>query len=169
VRGHQGALEVSSQGSDGTTFRLYFPVAHTTPTRTGSKETAPETAVEPGQGMVLIIDDEELVLEAARDILELEGIRAFTAASGAAGVALYQARQPEIHLVILDLSMPGMDGQETFRQLRQVNPDVQVILSSGYSQYETGRRFEGQGLAGFLQKPYALETFIQEVRRHLRS
>jgi PAS domain S-box-containing protein len=167
VRGHQGALEVSSQGQSGTTFRLFFPVAHAP--QTGGDKPALETAVNPGQGMVLVIDDEELVLEAARDILELEGIGALTAASGTAGVALYQARQAEIHLVILDLSMPGIDGQETFRRLRQVNPEVQVVLSSGYSQYETGRRFEGQGLSGFLQKPYAIETFLQEVRRHLKS
>lgn len=166
VRGHQGALEVSSQGNSGTTFRLYFPVGN--PPRTGKGETAAEPAVEPGQGMVLVIDDEELVLEAARDILALEGITALTAASGADGVALYQAHQADIPVIILDLSMPGMDGQETFRQLRQINPDVKVILSSGYSQYETGRRFEGQGLAGFLQKPYTIETLLQEVRRHLQ-
>jgi CheY-like chemotaxis protein len=119
--------------------------------------------------MILVIDDEELVLAAARDILELEGITALTAISGAAGVALYKARQAEIDLVILDLSMPGMNGQETLRQLRQLNPNLPVILSSGYADYQTDQRFAGQGRTSFLQKPYAIATFLQEVHRHLNS
>lgn len=121
------------------------------------------------QGTVLVIDDEELVREAAADILNIEGIPVLTAGDGPGGIKLYRQWQGEIQLIILDLSMPGMDGEETFHHLRKVNPAVRVVLSSGYSQSETGRRFEGLGLAGFLQKPYTVETFIREIRRHLKQ
>ncbi len=117
--------------------------------------------------LILVIDDEASVREAVTDILELEGLQTLTAPDGAAGVALYRQRQADIGLVLLDLSMPGLTGEETFRELQKVNSGVRVVLSSGYSQAEVAQRFTGPGLAGFIQKPYDATTLIGEIRRQL--
>lgn len=117
--------------------------------------------------MVLIIDDEEPVREAVADILELEGVHSLAAANGFEGVALYQENLCNIDVVLLDLSMPGLSGEDTLVELHKINPNVQVVLSSGYSELDARHRFERIGVAGFIQKPYDLETFIAEIRRHL--
>jgi len=117
--------------------------------------------------LILVIDDEASVREAVTDILELEGLQVLTASDGAAGVALYRERQADISLVLLDLSMPGLSGEETCRELRKINPDVRVVLSSGYNQVEATQDFTGLGLAGFIQKPYDAATLIKEIRRQM--
>jgi DNA-binding NtrC family response regulator len=166
VRSHYGGLRVESEVGKGTTFTLYFPVsaAHqpTTPTITDREQSPVAT-----QGLVLVIDDEEPVREAVMDILEIQGIMVITARDGRAGLTLYRERQADVGLVLLDLSMPGLSGEETFHELRRINPSVSIILSSGYQQSEVTRRFAGQGLVGFLQKPYDVDTLIREVGRHL--
>jgi two-component system cell cycle sensor histidine kinase/response regulator CckA len=101
-----------------------------------------------------------------REMLTPRGLRVLTAESGAAGAALYRQRHAEIGMVILDFSMPQISGEETFQELRKVNPDLPVLFSSGFSQEETGF-FEGRGLTGFIQKPYRIATLLAEVRRCL--
>ena len=134
------------------------------------REAGTLSAARTPHGLVLVIDDEAPVREAVTDILESEGLTVLTAADGIAGVTAYRERQADIRLVLLDLSMPGLNGVDTFQALRQINPMVSVILSSGYSQDEATRRFAGQGLAGFLQKPYDVETLVnlvlQQLNRH---
>ncbi len=90
-----------------------------------------------------------------------------TAEGGAAGLLLFKERCADIGLVLLDYSMPEMSGEETFKELRKLNPDVPVLLSSGFGQEEATRRFEGLGLTGFIQKPYRLAALLTEVRRCL--
>ena len=100
-------------------------------------------------------------------MLTLGGLRVLTADRGAAGVALYRERATEIGLVLLDFSMPGLSAHETFEALRKINPDVRVILSSGFGKEDATRGFEAGPLVGFLQKPYVQETLLAEVRRNL--
>jgi DNA-binding response OmpR family regulator len=119
-------------------------------------------------GTVLVIDDEEVVREAVADALESAGIHYRLAPDGETGVTLFRRHAKEIGLVLLDLSMPGRSGEETFADLREVDGGVPVLLSSGYSEEEVRRRFEGQDLAGFLQKPYRFPTLLAEVKRCLR-
>lgn len=119
--------------------------------------------------LVLIIDDEEPVREAVADILELEGVASIAAANGAEGVALYKQNWPVIGVVLLDLSMPGLSGEDTLVELHKINPNVPVVLSSGYSELDARPRFERIGVAGFIQKPYDLEMFVAEIRRHLAN
>lgn len=171
VRGHHGGLHVSSEAGRGTSFQLIFPIreiaAETSVAKLGPPALpAPEPP--PTHRRVLIIDDEEPVREAISDILGMEGLPVLTAADGAAGLALYRQWQAEVGLILLDLSMPGLSGEETFHELRDINPNVRVVLSSGYSQTEAARRFINQPVAGFLQKPYDVEALIAEVWRHLR-
>ena len=119
------------------------------------------------QKLVLVIDDEEPVRDAVSDILDLEGLPVLTAPDGRAGIDLYRQRQADIGLVLLDLSMPGLNGEETFRELRLINARVRVLLSSGYSQDEVAARFTGQNEVGFIQKPYDAEQLVKEVKRYL--
>jgi len=162
VRGHKGGIDVQSELGKGTTFRLVFPVTEDAPEDT--KVVAGEGSLE---GTILVIDDEEFVRNMACEMLTPQGMKVLTAENGAAGVALYEDRRADIGLVLLDYSMPEMGGEETFKELRKVNPDVPVLLSSGFGQEEATRRLEGQGLTGFIQKPYRLATLLAEVRRCL--
>ena len=114
-----------------------------------------------------MIDDEEIVRDMVCEMLAPQGLRVLVAESGAAGLARYREQGAEIDLVLLDFSMPEMGGEETFKELRKVNPDVPVLLSSGFGQEEATRRFKGLGLTGFIQKPYRLATLLAEVRRCL--
>ena len=95
------------------------------------------------------------------------GLAVITAVGGQAGVEAYQEHWQKIGLVVLDLSMPGMDGNETFQALSEINPDVAVILSSGYDENEVTRRFGEKGLVGFLKKPYNLASLINTVQQHM--
>lgn len=164
VRGHQGGLQVLSAPNEGTVFELLFPVSSATVEAPTVKPTEVETAV---SGLVLVIDDEAAVREAVSDILELEGINVLTAANGDAGIALYQAQAEAINLVLLDLSMPGKSGHDTFEALKQLDPNVRIMLSSGYSEADATRGFTSPPLVGFLQKPYRLDTFLQRLKKHL--
>ena len=116
---------------------------------------------------ILVIDDEQPVREAVTDILEMEGLKVLTASNGAAGLAKYRERQADIQVVLLDLSMPGLSGEETFHALHAINPNVRVILSSGYSHTEALQRFRDQSPAGFIQKPYDASSLVEQIRRCL--
>jgi CheY-like chemotaxis protein len=173
ARGHRGAISVESEPGVGTVFSLLFPQGKDAMkmVENESGEEKNETASNTNavtSDHVLVIDDQENVLEAAVDILALEEIPVITAAGGQAGVRAYREHEAKIGLVILDLSMPEMDGYETYAALRQINPDVTVILSSGYDEKEVSRRFNGGGLVGFLKKPYNLVTLIETVKQHMR-
>ncbi|HFE66855.1 MAG TPA: response regulator [Chloroflexi bacterium] len=117
--------------------------------------------------LVLVIDDEEPVREAVSDILGMEGIDVLQAADGQAGIDVYQSHMAEIDLVLLDLSMPGLSGEDTLKELHQIDPQVRILLSSGYSESEVTYGLEQNGLVGFLQKPYRMDTLLKEVSRHL--
>ncbi len=162
VRGHKGGIDVQTDQGKGTTFRLVFPATEEAPEST--KGVAAEGSLE---GTILVIDDEEIVRNMASEMLTPHGIKVLAAEGGATGVALYKEMHAEIALVLLDFSMPEMGGEETFKELRKVNPDVPVLLSSGFGQEEATRRFEELDLTGFIQKPYRLAKLLAEVRRCL--
>lgn len=164
VRGHKGGLQVRSQPDEGTVFELLFPVSSATVELHQSEPVKSGTAV---TGLVLVIDDEAPVREAITDILEMEGIDVVTAANGDEGIALYQAQADAIDLVLLDLSMPGKSGHETFDALQTIDPNVRILLSSGYSEADATRGFAAPPLVGFVQKPYRLDSFVQLVKKFL--
>ena len=164
VRGHKGGLQVESEAGKGTLFRLVFPRSQRSPV---AREPATPAALA-AAGTVLVIDDEEVVREAVADALESEGIRYRLAPDGASGVSVLREHGREIGLVLLDLSMPGRSGEETFAELRKVDDSVPVVLSSGFAEEEARRRFAARDLAGFLQKPYRFPTLVAQVKRCLR-
>ncbi len=171
VSGHHGGLRVESAPGAGTTFRLAFPAMAQEEARPVRTTVAPPAATpaRPTAGLILLIDDEEPVREAVTDFLEMEGVRLLAAPDGTTGLALYREHQAEIRLVLLDLSMPGMSGEETFRQLRALDPHVPIILSSGYDESEVSERFAGKALTGFLQKPYRMDDLAAALRLHLAA
>ena len=116
---------------------------------------------------IMVIDDEEPVREAVKDILELVEIDVLQAEDGQIGIEMYQAHQSKIELILLDLSMPGLTGEETFHALREINPDIRILLSSGFNETEVTARLAGQNVTGFIQKPYTLDALIEKIQKHL--
>ncbi len=114
---------------------------------------------------LLLIDDEDVIREMVTEILEHRGFDVVAACDGEHGLELFGERGEGIDVVLLDLSMPGLSGQDTFARLLEKRPDVPVILSSGYDHEEAMGRFEGQAPAGFIQKPYRPEQLKAEIHR----
>ena len=164
VRGHKGALKVYSEQGRGTTFKLLFPAA------SGPAETLaekPAAAVEwSGSGTVLVVDDEETIRSTAARMLQRIGFDIVLVSDGREAVEVFRADPGRFTLVLLDLTMPHMDGEETFAELRRMRADVRVVLMSGFNRQEALVRFPGKGLSSFLQKPFtfaALRDVLQRV------
>ncbi|MHC1744177.1 MAG: response regulator [Syntrophobacteraceae bacterium] len=162
VRGHHGALKVYTEVGKGTTFKILFPAVKDDSTASACKEASSESQWQ-GRGGVLLVDDEETVRALGRTMLERLGFEVLTARDGREALDVYEQSKDRIDLVLLDLTMPHMDGEETFRELRRIAPAMPVIMSSGYTEHEISARFAGKGLAGFIQKPYTM----QELRKRL--
>ena len=159
VRGHKGAIKVYSEPDKGTTFKILFP-AGTKPAELFNE--MPSSAKEwRGSGTVLLVDDEETIRALGSEMLKELGYQVVTAEDGRQGLEIFKSRD-DIALVILDLTMPHLDGEQCFRAMRQVDPKVKVIMSSGFNEQEITHKFAGKGLAGFIEKPYKLST-LREV------
>jgi len=164
VRGHKGAIKVYSEPGRGSTFKLLFPAA-AAPQSSGSR---PEAGGKwRGTGTVLLVDDDESVRKVGRRMLEALGFSVLLANDGREAIEVFRARKDDISCVILDLTMPVMDGVDAFRELRGIDPEVVVLLSSGYNEQETMEQFEGSGLAGFIQKPYHVPLLEEKLRKVL--
>lgn len=153
VKAHKGALRVYSEPGRGTSFKVLFPAVEVS--EEGEREDVAGSAWR-GSGTVLLAEDEETVLTISSKQLQKLGFEVLTAQDGRQAVDLYRKHSGEIDLVLLDFTMPHMNGDEAYRELRQINPNVRVILASGYSESDITSRFAGKGLAGCLQKPYTL-------------
>jgi len=158
VRGHKGAIRVYSEVGRGTTVKVLLPVA------------AEIDPPEPSQGnsgkLVLLVDDEETCRAVGRQLLERAGYRVLVACDGAEALAYFKSRQ-DIDLVILDLTMPKMDGAEAFSAIRRIDEDVTIILTSGYGEQDVTTAFAGKRLNGFVQKPWDVAQMIEVVKKAL--
>jgi two-component system cell cycle sensor histidine kinase/response regulator CckA len=163
VRGHQGAMKVYSSPGKGTTFKVFFPASDAP-----AVGPAPEVASFRGEGLALVIDDDQGVREAASRLLEYFGFRVLQAVDGRHGTEVFRQHAAEVVLIVLDMTMPEMNGEETFREIRRVRSDVPVILTSGYNEIEATRRFTAKGLAGFLQKPFTPKELAQKLSSALK-
>ncbi len=159
VRAHRGLIGVESELGLGSIFRVLFPV-HTEPVPP-PEVAAPPAADWRGQGTVLLVDDEELVRNVGRRLLERLGFEVLTAADGREAIRIFREHYERLTAVVLDLTMPHLDGAETCRHLLAISRRVPVLLASGYDEHDVARRYAEIGFAAFIHKPYALD----ELRR----
>jgi PAS domain S-box-containing protein len=160
VRGHKGAIKVYSEPGKGTTFKMLLPASNR-PAELFKYETHSDDWK--GSGTVLLVDDEESIRDIGSEMLNELGFTTITADDGREAVKVFR-QNPGIVFVLMDLTMPHMDGEECFRELRKLNPAVKVIMSSGYNEQEVTQKFVGKGLAGFIQKPYKLSVLKETIK-----
>lgn len=167
ARSHGAAIEVTTAPDRGTRFRLYLPLTDVEAT---ALETNPVPALDPawrGSGTILVVDDEESIRRLAVRALESRGFTVRVARDGREAVEIFRRHAGEIRAVVMDVMMPEMRGDEAFLAMQDYDPDVRVILSSGYGVDEFLDRVPAEGLAGFLHKPYRHETLLQRIREIL--
>jgi CheY-like chemotaxis protein len=161
VRVLNGAVLVNSTPGHGSIFQVLLPVA------------TPGMEINPGSEekniySVLVVDDEEIVCKTAELMLRNQGYQVIVAENGYQAVEQFGKLEGRLMLVLLDMTMPGMSGEETFRRFKAVRADVPVIVCSGFGEAEAIRRFGGLGVAGFIQKPYTLQTLTEKIQAVLR-
>ena len=163
VRGHKGAIKLQSEKGRGTRFTVLLPALSGGPEPRGAEVSA--AGVWLGSGTVLLVDDEETIRSLGEEMLQAIGYQVLTACNGREALEVFRRNRDQIVCVLLDLTMPDLDGEQTFRELRLIHPELRVIMSSGYNEQEVTEKFAGKGLAGFIQKPYT----VSEVGRKLRE
>jgi PAS domain S-box-containing protein len=169
---HGGTVAVRTAAGSGSVFRICFPaLAPATAPPGAAAAAAPASPPAQGarwrsSGTVLLVDDEEPVRRMATRMLKAFGFEVLEAVDGRAAVAV-AAAHPGLRAVLLDLTMPHLDGRETFRELRRLRADLPVVLCSGYDVLESADRFSGMDFSGFLQKPYRLDDLVRVLRRAL--
>jgi len=166
VRGHKGAIKVYSELGRGTTIKLLFPAMDEKDARV-----APAPAAQGAlqrRGTVLVVDDEDVVRGVAARILGSHGFDVILANDGREGVARFSESRDEIVAILMDLTMPQMDGVDAFREIRALDEQIPVLLMSGYNEQDAVMRFAGKGLAGFLQKPFTVEMLRERLMSVLR-
>ncbi len=163
VKSHKGAIKVYSSPGKGTTFKVYFGAAE------GKVLGRPPTATPffRGSGLAVVVDDDAGVRRVLRHLLEYFGFEVVEASDGRMGVDAFARRAAETRFVVLDMTMPELSGEETFRELRGIRPDVPVILSSGYNEIEATRKVAAKGFAAFLPKPFTPDDLVRCIRAAL--
>ncbi len=164
VRSHGGTLALHSEPEKGSSFTVFLPLLATD--KPEPELQTMEMSVQPDVcGAVLLVDDEDAVREVAKRLLEREGIRVFSADDGEQAVNMFRQHASEIALVLMDLTMPKMDGEQAFHAIRAISPDATIVLSSGFLDTDAVERLRLHGLAGFMKKPYTRNTLLSEVAR----
>ena len=158
VKAHAGFIDVESKIDQGTTFNLYLPGTDKEPRRQETSE--PEVIA--GQGKVMLVDDEAIAVEVGIEMLEKAGFSVVSAMSGKGAIELYRDQRSEIDLVILDMIMPDIGGGDVFDEIKAINPQAKVLLSSGYSIDGKATEILQRGCNGFIQKPFGLDQLMKK-------
>jgi len=162
IKGHDGHINVYSEEGHGTTFNIYLPASE----KEARKDERQEEKILRGKETILLVDDEQSITEVTKEILQALGYRVLTAGNGREAIAVYKDTGG-VDLVILDMIMPEMGGGETFDRLKEINPNVRVILSSGYSMDGDAAGIMSRGCLGFIQKPATVAELSKTVRNVL--
>jgi len=165
IKAHGGWIDVESELGRGTRFHLYLP--STVPQPIPSELPFEEGEIRGGHETILLIEDEPIVLELGRQMLQSLGYHVLTARDGYEGVTLYATWHSQIDLIMLDVVMPRMSGHEAFHQLRCINPNAKILLITGYSPEHVAAELLAQGALGVIQKPYERRELARAVRQAL--
>jgi PAS domain S-box-containing protein len=163
IKAHDGYVDVDSKRGQGTTFSIYLPASETD-VQIASKL---RRRVAEGTNTVLLVDDEEVVLEVGQELLEAAGYRVLTAKEGKAAVKVYRKNRDSIDIVVLDMVMPIMGGGEAFDRMKEINPDIKVLLSSGFSIDGEASEILERGCDGFIQKPFTMKQLSGKIKEIL--
>ena len=164
IKSHGGYINVYSEQEKGTVFTIYLPASQKAVS--SEKETAPTTIIK-GSGAILLIDDEKMILDVGIELLEELGYTVQSAMSGQEAIDIFQKDRGQFDLVIMDMIMPEMGGGETFDRLKEIDPDVKVLLSSGYSINGQATKILRRGCDGFIQKPFNMNQLAEKVQKIL--
>lgn len=165
IKNHNGILTFNSRLGQGSTFDIYLPVT----AEVLKEEKIPQPGIHTGSGTVLLVDDEPYIRLACKPMLAEIGYTVMLADGGVEAVRLFEENKDTIDLVILDMIMPDMDGSETFEELRKIDPEIKVILSSGYSQEELAEDILANGCNGFIQKPFDMNEISEKIKEVLEG
>ncbi|MDQ1270023.1 MAG: Histidine kinase, partial [Thermodesulfobacteriota bacterium] len=162
VRHHKGVIDVWSSLNVGSSFSVILPLAEDNHHIDDLPSAQEELKL--GHECVLLVDDEQRILNVGRTICKALGYTVFTAASGKEALKIYAEKKNDINIVILDMIMPGMDGLDVFMALKKLNPDIKVLLSTGYAIDENAQEMLRQGCKGYILKPYSVVDFSHKLR-----
>jgi len=166
IKQHKGFIQVYSEVGYGTNFNLYLPVHKGD---SDSFATAKEVYIYTGEGVILVVDDDKVIRRSTKAMLETCGYQVILAHDGVEGVEVLKKRHKEIDLVILDMVMPKLSGNETFIKMKKIQKDVKVLLNSGFRRDNHVEDALRRGAKGFLKKPYTLEKLSEYVYKILHS
>jgi PAS domain S-box-containing protein len=161
IKNHGGTISVYSAKGKGATFNIYLPASEK---EAISDEAIAEDSLSVGKETILFVDDEDMIVNVGRDMLETMGYKVITANSGKEALQIYEKSKIDIDLVILDLIMPHLSGEATFKKIKEINPEAKVLLSSGYSINGQATKLIEQGCRGFIQKPYSINELSTRIR-----
>lgn len=165
VKNHKGIINVYSGKGEGTTFNIYLPASESEVIK--GRELKKD--VLRGSGNVLLVDDEEMILDVVKEMLNSLGYKVLIATSGKEAIDICKKDKEKIHIVIMDMIMPDMGGNETYYRLKQTNPDLKILLSSGYAINGKAMEILERGCNGFIQKPYNMKQLSEKLREILDS
>ncbi|MBW1813401.1 MAG: PAS domain S-box protein, partial [Deltaproteobacteria bacterium] len=160
IRNHKGIINVYSEIEQGTTFNIYLPISG----KKVDEEKYYKEEIRSGKETILFVDDEDTIIEVGQQLLEILGYKVVLTKSGKETIDVYQKKKGKIDLIILDMVMPEMSGGDTYDRLKEINPDVKVLLSSGYSLNGQAEEILKRGCKGFIQKPFSLEELSKRIR-----
>ena len=159
IKNHDGFINVYSEIGEGSTFNIYLPSSE----KEVAKEKQSTEKAEKGEGTILLVDDEELITDVGGQLVEKLGYKVILANSGQEALEVYEKKISKIDMVILDMIMPGMSGGETYDRLKEINPDLKILLSSGYSINGQAQEILNRGCNGFIQKPFNMKRISLKI------
>jgi len=159
IKAHGGYIDVDSEKGQGTTFYIYLPASK----KRIEKPIKSTGQIIKGRGVILLVDDEEIILDVDVQLLEALGYTVLKAKGGREAVEIYKENKDKINIVLLDIIMPDMSGGQVYDRIKEINPDIKVLLSSGYNIEGQATEILERGCDGFIQKPFNMKELSRSI------